>query len=164
MLVKTLWFNSVLINRSSFLNQLSEIVIVDVNTSGSRISSGYTMTWKETAFYVFIVSLMNISWLQNRTKNLHTYQQDFEIGRGLLGALKNMSKANAKHKCNCCSIIQNNYSKMWRSKRDDQWWNCKQERKRVPIFNDGHCFRLLVVLKPGYVQQRKVNVLILWPF
>ena len=54
-------FNSVLINRSSFLKQPSEIVIVDVNTNGSRISSGYIMTWKETAFYVFIVSLTNIS-------------------------------------------------------------------------------------------------------
>ena len=61
MMVKTLLFNSVLINLSSFLKQLSEIVIVDVNTNGSRISSGYTMTWKETAFYVFIASLMNIS-------------------------------------------------------------------------------------------------------
>ena len=87
--------DSLLINHSSFLKQLSEIMIVDVNTNGLRISSGYTMTWKETAFYVFIVSLTNISWLQNITKSLHTYQQDFEIGRRLLGALKNMSKANA---------------------------------------------------------------------
>ena len=38
-----------------------QFVIIDVNTNGSRISSGYTMTWKETAFYVFIISLTNIS-------------------------------------------------------------------------------------------------------